>query len=182
MAAHGRSLPRPRRKRRADPENRMDVANDDGATIALPLTTTVRSTRRWWRVHLDDPSLHAPCPSEREFGRSQELVATFGGGRVPKSLCCAALPANPRAGLVPAGAACADSHMPATQFCAARNPPSISSERRTGAPAAYQLRAAPPKCSTARSHCGRARRRRDGAVTRPWRRLSPSWARLWTPR
>jgi len=39
----------------------------------------------------------------------------------------------------------ADSHMPATQCCAARNPPPISSQRRLGAPAARQQ--GPPRQS-----------------------------------
>jgi len=50
----------------------------------------------------------------------------------------------------------ADSHMPATQCCAARNPPPISSQRRLGAPAARELEDTPPKFSAARPHCGRA--------------------------
>jgi len=50
----------------------------------------------------------------------------------------------------------ADSHIPATQCCAARNPPPIISQRRLGAPAARQLGATPPKVSAARPHCGRA--------------------------
>jgi len=104
-AVHGRARPRRRRKRRADRGNRMDVADDDGATIELPPTTTVRSKRRWWRAHCDDQSLHAPPPTESSFGRSRDRAAIFGGGRVPKSLCCAALPVNPTAGPISAGAA-----------------------------------------------------------------------------
>ena len=49
----------------------------------------------------------------------------------------------------------ADRHMPATQCCAARNPPPIGSQRRLVAPAACQLGATPPKNSAARPHCGR---------------------------
>jgi len=61
-AAHGRSRPRRRRKRRAGREHGIDVADDDGATIALPPTTTVRSTRRWWRSHRDPhPSIGIHC-------------------------------------------------------------------------------------------------------------------------
>jgi len=48
-----------------------------------------------------------------------------------------------------------DSHTPATQNWAARNPPLSSSERRLGALAARQLGATPPKFSAARPHCGR---------------------------
>jgi len=50
----------------------------------------------------------------------------------------------------------ADSHMPATQCCSARNPLPIGSQRRLVAPAARQLGAPPPKNSAARPHCGRA--------------------------
>jgi len=50
----------------------------------------------------------------------------------------------------------ADSHMPATQCCAARNPPLFGSQRMLVALAASQLGATPPKVSAARPHCGRA--------------------------
>jgi len=46
--------------------------------------------------------------------------------------------------------------MPATQCCAARNPPPIGSQRRLVAPAARQLGSTPPKNSAARPHWGRA--------------------------
>jgi len=49
----------------------------------------------------------------------------------------------------------ADSHAPATQCCAARIPPPISSKRMLGAPAVRQLGATPPKSSAARPHCRR---------------------------
>jgi len=50
----------------------------------------------------------------------------------------------------------ADIHMPATQCCAARNTPPISSQSRLVAPAARQLGATPSKIFAARPHCGRA--------------------------
>ena len=55
----------------------------------------------------------------------------------------------------------ADRHMPATQCCAARNPPQIGSQRRLVAPAAHQkggrqLGATTPKNSAGRPHWGRA--------------------------
>jgi len=50
----------------------------------------------------------------------------------------------------------ADSHIPTTQFCAARNPLPINSDCRSGARAARQVGATPPKFSAAPPHCGRA--------------------------
>jgi len=50
----------------------------------------------------------------------------------------------------------AESHMPATNCFAARNPTSERSQRSLRAPAERQPGATPPKFSAARSHCGRA--------------------------
>jgi len=50
----------------------------------------------------------------------------------------------------------ADSHMPASQCCAARNLPPIVSQRRLVAPASRQLGATPPKNPAALPHWGRA--------------------------
>jgi len=83
----------------------MDDADDGGAAIALPPTTTVSSTRRWWRAHRVDLSLRAPPPTECAIGRSRDLAAIFGGGRVTNNVGCAALPENPHAGPIPAGVA-----------------------------------------------------------------------------
>jgi len=134
----------------------MDDADDGGATIALPPTTTVRSTRRWWRAHRVDPSLRALPPTESAFGRSRDRAANFGGGRVPKILCCAARPANPHAGTIPAGAAARGQPHARHTMLRCAEPPPVSSQRRLGAPAARQLGAPPPRFSAARPHCGRA--------------------------
>jgi len=67
----------------------------------------------------------------------------------------------------------ADSHIPATQCCAARNPPPISSQRRLGAPAARQLGATPPKFSAARPHCGRAPTHATGPLGGPLPLMTP---------
>jgi len=42
----------------------MDDADDGGAAIALPPTTTVWSTCRWWRPHRADLLLRAPPPQK----------------------------------------------------------------------------------------------------------------------
>jgi len=102
----------------------MDDADDGRATIALPPTTTMRSTRRLWPAHRIDLSLRAPPPTEIAFGRSRDRAAIFGGGRMPNSLCSAALSANPHAGLIPAGAAArGQSHARHTMLGCADPPP-----------------------------------------------------------
>jgi len=156
-ASHGRSRPRRRRKRRAGRGHGIDVADNDGATIALPPTTTVRSTRRWWRAHRDDLSLHAPPPPKKGRLAGLEIVFPYSVVAACPTCCvvrrCLQTPVQGSSLRVRLRAV---SHIPATQCCAARNPPPTSSERRSGAPAARQLLAAPPKVSAARPHCGRA--------------------------
>jgi len=100
-------------------------------------------------------SLHAPAPTESALGRSRDRGVIFGGGRVPKRLCCAALPAHPRARPIPAGATVGgQSHARHTILRCAKPPPN-SSDRRLGASAARQQGATPPKFSAARPHCCR---------------------------
>jgi len=77
--------------------------------------------RRWWRARRVAPR---PAPTESAFGRSRDRADILGGGRVPKILCCAALPANPRARPNPAGAAArGQSHARHTILRCAEPPP-----------------------------------------------------------
>jgi len=129
--AHGRSRPLRWQRRRAEQGNGKDVADEGGAAIAHPPTTTVRSTRRWWRAHRVDLSLRAPPPTECAIGRSWAAAwpILWAARRCLKT---------PMRGPFPRVRLRADSHMPAIQCCAARNPPQIGSQRRLVAPAARQ--------------------------------------------
>jgi len=144
-----------------------DDANDNGATIALTPAATMPSTRRRYRARGVDLSLRAPPPKESTHGSSRDSAASCGSGRVPKYLCCRALPVNPCAGLIPAAAdARGQSHVRRTILrCAERLRDSLSaqvqgtSSASTGGNAADVFR-----CTTAlrpRAHpC-------DGAFQRP---------------
>jgi len=78
---------------------------EDGEAGRTTSTTMVPQSRSPLRRRCDrcaavgrhTTSLRAPPPTERACGRSRDRAVIFGGGRVPKHLCCAALPANPRA-------------------------------------------------------------------------------------
>jgi len=115
----------------------MDDADDGGAAIALPPTTKVWSTRRYWRAHHVDLSLRAPAPTESAIGRSRAAAW-------PIKWAARRFLKTPMQGPFSRVRLRADSHMPATQCCSARNPLPIGSQRRLVAPAARQLGAPPP--------------------------------------
>jgi len=105
---------------------------EDGEAGRTTLTTTVPQSRSPLRRRCDrgaaggghTASLHAPASTESALGRSRDRAVIFGGGRVPKSLCCAALPENTRARPIPAGAAArGQSHARHTKLRRAEPPP-----------------------------------------------------------